>query len=315
MNIIGFSLINFTCIHVVTAVCLNEKSKKIIPYDNPTPSTSKIVPTFGRTQKISKKSNKQTVTKLKKFVPPIKHSYSNKDIVNEEIESNNAAANEPSQLYDEHIEPQSYMNQRFDISQYHDDNFVPNSNMPMNESTEDNAEFTQKSAKDTAKNKKKSKDSFLGGVILGSLNVLNDEEFQILSQESHASDQSSVKNLQHVESFCSVISLNKTYKNLDYKSFEKVAEENGAKKIIHKIPEGEEFLNLFRGPKIKKKTKKYIAMTTEFEDIGPNSKYSDYIKNSGYIFDLKDEEKETCSKILEMYPKENAALIKMNILK
>lgn len=162
----------------------------------------------------------------------------------------------------------------------------------------------------------------IAGLILGSLNVLNDDEFlfsQNLSQETQ-SDQSSVKNLSRVQSLCSVTSLKKIYKNLDVKSFENEPRNEDKKLPVplkdYKIPDGDEYLKLFKNKPAKKKSRKYPPMSIEFGDMGFNKNYSDYIKDVGFVpEEMKNEENDTFMKILEMYPKENEIFIKMKFPK
>lgn len=165
--------------------------------------------------------------------------------------------------------------------------------------------------------KRSKKDPNIAGVILGSLNVLNDEEFPLsenLSQETQ-SDQSSVKNLSRIQSFCSVTSLKKVYKNLDDKSFENDLNFE-PKNEDRKIPEGDEYLKLFKNKPTKKKSRKFPPMSIEFGDIGFNKKYSDYIKDVGFIpQQMQSDENDTFMKILEMYPNDNEIFIKMKFPK
>lgn len=168
------------------------------------------------------------------------------------------------------------------------------------------------------KTKNIKKDSNIAGVIFGSLNVLNDDEFllpQNLSQETQ-SDQSSVKDLSHMQSFSSVTTLEKTYKNLDVTSFENYKDEKIPESSKYKIPEGGEYLKLFKNKTKKKKCRKYPPMSIEFGDMGFNKRYCDYIKEVGFVpEEIQSEEKSTFMKILKMYPKENEILIKMKFPK
>lgn len=145
----------------------------------------------------------------------------------------------------------------------------------------------------------------IGSLISSTLNLLDDEEMlEHLSQESN-SDQSSVKNLSLTrnQSICSVVSLDKTYKNLDCSSF----------KNTYKIPQGNDFLELFKNYTSKKV--KPVALSTEFGEIGFNVKYSDYIKGLGRIEDQTAEEKEAIRNILNMYPKENSVAMQKRLFK
>lgn len=147
------------------------------------------------------------------------------------------------------------------------------------------------------------KTNILGSIISSSLNILDNEHIiptENLSLEAH-SDPESLQTLSQNQnqSFCSVTSLSKTYKNLDSNSFK-----NGA----HRILEGDEFCDLFKNNFCEKV--KPVAMSTEFGDIGFNTKYSDFMKDFGLIDEQTEEEKETCLRIVNMYPKENSILKK-----
>lgn len=357
--------------------------------NDPMPSTSKIVPTFGKKRSTKKVQN--PTAKPKKFVPPIKitQDHESKSIGNSCTDV---------KISSKSVEPS------LDLSQCNNKNKVqPTSTIISKQSKESKAKEKPKSIKEIGKAVKKppikrqrksplqstsndmmkclepiqdlslqyhnytenydiglfptipaQPDIFdyapeaidnpintdttnvtirrqknsLGGVILGSLCLLNDEETEFtqnLSQESATSD-CTVKNLSRIQSACSVISLNKTYKNLDVKSFEKVQDlktcENNSmmeiqNEVYHKIPEGNEFLKLFPPKSVPKKKKaKSIVMATEFGDMGFNMKYSDYIKNFGYnSTNLDGEERVTSLKILQMYTKENEIINNMNIFK
>lgn len=145
----------------------------------------------------------------------------------------------------------------------------------------------------------KRKEGILGCIISNSLNILDNEEI-IPTDLSQNSDKSSVKNLSQSQnqSFCSVTSLSKTYKNLDCNSFVN---------DTYKIPQGNDFLDLFKNNTYKKV--KYVPMTIEYGDIGFNIKYSEYMKNqNGEVFEKSEEEIDTCTKIINMYPNENSIL-------
>lgn len=156
-----------------------------------------------------------------------------------------------------------------------------------------------------------SKGSFsLGNVIFGSLNLINDDELllsQNLSQSSDKNPLQSLSQTKNVESFCSVASLNKTYKNLDVRSFEnaKSAQENSlfedfAQPMLdseanlsrtpqdelelicpYKIPHGDGFLKLFQDCKGSSvNMDKYIPMSILYGDMGPNCNYADWVKEN-----------------------------------
>ncbi|XP_037968122.2 uncharacterized protein LOC105388766 [Plutella xylostella] len=186
-----------------------------------------------------------------------------------------------------------------------------------------------------SKSKPKKRDFDLGDAIFGSLNVLNDEEWispQNCTQATDISDASSVKNLsetQNMASFCSVTSLNKTYKNMDVKSSDNVnlvlgiTKNDEGKDAIensgHKIPVGDEFLKLFQVDNVSKQkdAKEHVAMSTELGDMGLNRWYRDFIKEklenkSIEAEEIRDNEQlEAIDKILEMYPKENEHYIRI----
>lgn len=332
---------------------LNNKSTKE-KYTNPTPSTNKIIPTIGKKKNTVLKG--KPTAKLKKFVPPIISTPHKKEQKKQERIDNIQAASNVNTLKENTsntttkdgtskkttskekpnspIQPTKTMNNiHNELQCTQDRSLIQYSScsskfgeypinfdyLSMNSevgNTEDsiiqpgNTECTQKRTK---------KDSNIAGVILGSLNVLNDEEFLLsenLSQETQ-SDQSSVKNLSRIQSFCSVTSLNKIYKNLDVKSFE--SKDNQTPDSFskdYKIPEGEEYLKLFKNKPKKKKSRKYPPMSIEFGDIGFNKKYSDYIKEIGFVpAQMQADENDTFMKILEMYPEENEIFIKMKFPK
>ncbi|CAH2229337.1 jg17086 [Pararge aegeria aegeria] len=176
----------------------------------------------------------------------------------------------------------------------------------------------------------------LNGILLGSLNVLNDDGTdmpqalfsQDFSQEqAKASQESKETILSRTESFNSVISINKIYKNLDMKSCENIQKEEHNSvnsksqiefsfydansnndtdlnhNIDYKIPTGDVFLNLFKAEKSRFGHDKMVPMSIQFGDIGLNLNYSDYIKGSGHFEEA--DTSDVVSKILEMYPKEN----------
>ncbi|KAH9633733.1 hypothetical protein HF086_008755 [Spodoptera exigua] len=299
-------------------------------------SQTKIIPTFGKKKNL-KKNDKKSLSKPKKFVPPIKSVKNNE---NSTLVTNIGSMRET----DKHLQPISNLNQDHgtnvcdtsfthisqennNLSTFSDtlckENDINNSEMmfidtnyqPLAILHETNATGSQENTKVINKKvslPKRMHSNKLGSIISSAINVLEDEEtlieenFENLTQNSN-SDRCSVKSLSQNQnlSFCSVTSLSKTYKNLDCNSF---------KSETHRIPQGEEFLNLFKNDIVCGDVKKGVAMSTEYGDIGFNLKYSDYIKNVGEIFDRTDEEKEIILKIVNMYPNENKDAEKENIL-
>lgn len=173
------------------------------------------------------------------------------------------------------------------------------------------------------------KEFSLDGLILNSFNVLNDEDIQLYaSQVSQKSDKMSQKsisdNISRNNSICSVTSLNKTYKNLDMKSFENIQNQNDflagnndklnndISTVNNKEPVNE-FLKLFKNGNLNKITKA-VPMSTQYGDMGLNYDYSDYIKKYGHLEQdnhLNAEAEDTVRKILELYSNENKFLISM----
>ncbi|XP_053621355.1 uncharacterized protein LOC128681471 [Plodia interpunctella] len=149
----------------------------------------------------------------------------------------------------------------------------------------------------------------IGDIIFGSLNVLNDEE---INQD--LSDRSSLNLSQSQnESFCSVKSLKKTYKDLDMKSFEVSSKANLAKGntevMAHKIREGDDFFNLFRNNTIKN-IGQPVAMSIETDDMGFKVKYAEYMKKNMIEKEEFGGAKDVYFRILQMYPEENKNLFK-----
>lgn len=174
------------------------------------------------------------------------------------------------------------------------------------------------------------KEFSLDGLILNSFNLLNDEDIQLYaSQVSQNSDRTSQKsksdNISRNNSICSVSSLNKTYKNLDMKSFENIQNKNDFLSgnddklnnvniitVNNKEPVSD-FLKLFKNGNVTKITKA-VPMSTQYGDMGLNYNYSDYIKKYGYVEQdnhLNAEAEDTVKKILEVYSKENKFLLSM----
>lgn len=136
-----------------------------------------------------------------------------------------------------------------------------------------------------------------GGLIFGSINLLNDIELsQELFSPSQKSDQP-IKSLSRNQSFCSVVSLDKVYRNLDVNSNENID-------LEPKIPSQDELVKLFNNH-VPIRSAKPVAMSLEFGDVGFNRKYSDFIKTSGPLEEFDVGADATISKILELFPKEN----------
>ncbi|XP_050558355.1 uncharacterized protein LOC118279801 [Spodoptera frugiperda] len=308
--------------------------------DNAQPITkTKIIPTFGK-QKNLKKNDKKSLSKPKKFVPPIKCTTNSEN----NISTTNIG---PKHDSNQHLQPTSISNQDLitnvcdtsltEISHNNNDIYTfpdlltlentPNiTNIEYTESNYNNighsqvvneslhvnnAIDSQEKTKITNKGvflPKRMLSNKLGSIISSSINILEDENtileenFETFTQISN-SDRCSVKSLSQNQnlSFCSVTSLSKTYKNLDCNSF---------KTETHRIPQGDEFFNLFKSNIVCSDDKKPVPMTTEYGDIGFNLKYSDYIKNVGEMFERTDEEMDVILKIVNMYPKENSLMKK-----
>ncbi|XP_045782402.1 uncharacterized protein LOC123878991 [Maniola jurtina] len=190
----------------------------------------------------------------------------------------------------------------------------------------------------------------LDGLLLGSLNLLNDVETENVSQalftEDYSQEQPKMSQEQakmSQESKNTILSFNsdnyKIYTNLDLKSENIQSQvEDGSFKcqnqiegslystdcididknnniefnqsVDYKIPTGDVFLNLFKGGKCMKKFDKIVAMSTELGDKGLNVKYSDYIKQIGN-FEKTSDTSDVVSKILKMYPNDNKIRLKM----
>lgn len=308
---------------------------------NTTLSTNKMIPTFGKKNKTVKKKEKTAV--LKKFVPPTKKAQhndeqeksdtaENQDIsdgsvpngeISKERSSKSNTTTENTNTLTQDLNNLNYLNEQNQNTKewsqiQYNNNFLNLASYPFNideNPTNFEAEIGNTVASNTEHRPKKrsNKEPNIAGLILGSLNVLNDEELlltQNISQETH-SDQSSIKDLSRVQSFSSVTCLNKVYKNLDVKSFEKPPNIDPKTKD-YKIPEGQKYLKLFKNKPKKNRSPEFIPMSIELGDIGFDKKYSDYIKEVGVIpEDMQGDEKDTCLKILAMYPNENDILIKM----
>ncbi|CAH2084150.1 unnamed protein product [Euphydryas editha] len=144
------------------------------------------------------------------------------------------------------------------------------------------------------------KEFSLDGLILDSFNVLNDEDIQLYaSQTSRNSETASQKTnkldvLSRNNSVCSVISLNKTYKNLDIKSSENVQNQNGfltcndnnlnndISQSINKKEPNDDFLKLFINENVNKTTKR-VPMSTQFEDPEKENIIIAYLPSGQYI--------------------------------
>lgn len=335
---------------VFSDISSNSKSTEGL-FIHPTPSTNKMIPTFSKKKNTVKKRESTTTrtTKPKKFVPPIRNAPhkneqenrvdiiqdisegTSKDSFSKDDTSKRNIATEKTNtltqaLYNNDLNKQQSTQEWSQIqydSNYNND-FLKLSTFPSN-SDENPANFAAKiyhtedagNTEHRPIKKRSKKDPNIAGLIFGSLNVLNDDELllsQNISQETY-SDQSSVKELSRIQSLCSVTSLNKIYKNLDVKSFEN-APNFESKSEVYKIPEGEEYLRLFKNVSTKNKCCKYTPMSIALGDMGFNKKYSDYMKEIGAVpEEMHCEEKDTFMKILEMYPKENEILIKMKYSK
>ncbi|XP_063897980.1 uncharacterized protein DDB_G0283697-like [Helicoverpa armigera] len=301
---------------------------------------TKIIPTFGK-QKNLKKDNKKPTAKPKKFVPPVKNNIT--EVNTNKTGYSDESLTQNSQLTQYLTENSSKTNDFVPFTQFTDTTSINDSTQnvfpkPLNETFNSNINsvdyvdnsygnigydndnifedinrvsyvneipHTQDIVNENTFQKKvslpKRREGILGCIISNSLNILDNEDI-IPTDLSQNSDNSSVKNLSQSQnqSFCSVTSLSKTYKNLDCNSFIN---------DIYKIPQGNDFLDLFKNNACKKV--KYVPMTIEYGDIGFNLKYSEYMKNqNGEVFERSEEEIDTCTKIINMYPKENSILKK-----
>lgn len=142
-----------------------------------------------------------------------------------------------------------------------------------------------------------SKKSFsLGGILLGSLNLLNDDDID-LEIQTQESEKSSVKMLSRNQSKCSVVSLKK-YKNLDHNSNEN---------LPNMIPKEKDLCMLFKSNPKSNKVK--VPMDIMLGDIGFNRQYCDYIKNVGYHDKVDAEANKSYELMLKMYENKNRKLI------
>lgn len=285
-----------------------------IEEQQPDTSKPKIIPTFGKKGKTNA-INKHP--KSKKFVPPTKISTAiekgdenaTKNIdknctTSEKLPSFNETFHHSNVLSNEINYLENLTLNDYDLTQNYNngnlDNNYTNISLPKNSINKGNS---------------------FSGILTGSYNILNDENI-ILSQssthnfnisalsKSNSINEQSQNGSQNSDKFVhnlgqkepSIASL-KVYKDLDAKSFENKTTE-------HKIPLGDDFLNLFKD-KIEKKHDKYIAMSVMSGDMGFNMKYSDFIKNSNTKGKENSEGHETYEMILKMYQKDNKKLIGM----
>lgn len=139
----------------------------------------------------------------------------------------------------------------------------------------------------------KKKSVSLGGILLGTLNILNDDIDSVI--QTQESDKSSVKALSRNQSKCSVVSL-KRYRDLDHNSNDNLP-----------IPISKDFNILLKSAPIGNNIK--VAMDITLGDMGFNRFYSDYIKSVGYHEEVDPEANKTYELMLKMYAKENKKLI------
>lgn len=140
----------------------------------------------------------------------------------------------------------------------------------------------------------------LGGILFGSLNLLNNEEIDYSQETLTQSDNLSIQMLSRNQSHCSVVSLKK-YKDLDYNSNDNIVIQPNN---MHTIPRGKDFYKLF-DTLLSNNYVKSVAMDTNLGDMGFNVKYTDYIKSVGFDAETNNEANETYEKMLQMYPEEN----------
>ncbi|XP_061726452.1 uncharacterized protein LOC133531996 [Cydia pomonella] len=286
---------------------------------------AKIVPVFGR--KRNKPNDEQK--KPKKFIVPTKSN------VDSQMENGlNKTENEDLKQDAQNIieTTENYTNSQkslkdnvnfgatalpscdhTNIDVYHNDSNVIQSQCSTNIF---NSQYLVVS--DNKKTKPVRKASNLGGFILNSINLLNDEE--ILSQNSTQESFHSEKSLTFLSrnnSICSVVSLGKTYKDMDIKSFTENPQQLVTMNIEHKIPDQDEFIKLFVTQNTQNK-RNNVVMSTEFGDMGFNVFFANHIKEFGndmFICDqlkyskIQNDSAVTRDMILKMYEEENSLLL------
>ncbi|CAB3241911.1 unnamed protein product [Arctia plantaginis] len=249
----------------------------------------KIVPTFGK-KEIVKKCDNKPITKPKKFRPPTKVAQNttktNEKVIDTEIDT--LPQHLPPTICDNLNQSAIYTNEMINLTPttyltsvgpeiYTNFNPVSNDQNICAALCNTDINFTGNGQENTnicyensqsAGSIKKSKSKNIGNIISSSLFVLNDEEIvPLISQES---DNSSIKCLSRNQSICSVTSLTKTYKNLDFNSFKEnkgIKENNCIDNSNHRIPQGDDYLNLFRNNNCEKFERNVAMKDAEKENI------------------------------------------------
>lgn len=143
---------------------------------------------------------------------------------------------------------------------------------------------------------KRRSEKSLGGLIFGSLNVLNDD-IQMSQEINQTIDYS--ENIQSLNRNVSQNSISSivNYYNLDRNSFVKDSNEM-------------DFCNLFQ---TNNEGNENLIASLEYGDIGFNVKYADYNAVDVYDENILNEANETLKNILNLYPQENEFIINMRL--
>lgn len=147
----------------------------------------------------------------------------------------------------------------------------------------------------------------LDGFILKSSNILNDDD----TQQTPSLDitQEMYQNISQNESKVPVVTLNKTYKNMDMTSNENL-QINDALSLIESYINEDNSLNnkiseveqLFNNNKIIN-FDKMPAMSIQYGDIGLYHNYIDYVKQNAYLY--QNNNVNNVLDVLKIYPNEN----------
>ncbi|XP_063544489.1 uncharacterized protein LOC134752729 [Cydia strobilella] len=287
--------------------------------------SAKIVPVFGK-----KRNKPNDEKKIKKFTVPTKSIVdSQKEMGLDETENEHLkqdAENIIETTENFTISQKSFKDIYFDATPLPSfDHTNTNNTAYFNDPNVTQSQcstniFNSQSSLDSVYKKTKhvQKASNLGGFILNSINLLNDEE--ILSQNSIQESFHSERSLTFLSrnnSICSVVSLGKTYKDMDVKSFTENPQKIVTMNTEHKIPDQDEYLKLFVLKKTQNKQNN-VVMSTEFGDMGFNLFFANYVKESGNDMfickQLKDSKIQNDSAVTrklisKMYGKENSLLL------
>ncbi|XP_063391395.1 uncharacterized protein LOC134676946, partial [Cydia fagiglandana] len=285
---------------------------------------AKIIPVFGKKRNKPNDEKKKT----KKFIVPTKNNVeSQKENVlakteNEDLKQDAQNVFETTENFT--ISQKSVKDINFDATPLpsldHTNNDVYFNDPNVIESQCSTNIFNSQSSVDSVCNKTKpvQKASNLGGFILNSINLLNDGE--VLSQQSTQESFHSGKSLTFLSrnnSICSVVSLGKTYKDMDVKSFTENPQKIVTMNTEHKIPDQDVFLNLFVQQNTQNKQNNVI-MSTEFGDMGFNIFFANYVKEYGndmFIceqikdYKIQNDSALTRDMILNMYENENSLFL------